>query len=238
MAAMEAAQTENTTVSKKVRRMFGLDLDAWNAVMVSFLGVAAMAAVVVGVSTAIIIKLQKQAELESSERIAKLTTDGDIARKETVQAKLELQQLRFPRRLDFTKLKAEIAGMPPQFFEVLYDRSAADGSSLASNIFVALRSIGWTTDQKLPAPLTPQQGPVELRDVYQLLPLTQQAGGAAWGGSVVTKGPISNDPISPERILGMALLATVDSPVRTVGGGKDETMPAGKIRIIVGPKLP
>jgi hypothetical protein len=168
MAAMEAAQTENTTVSKKVRRMFGLDLDAWNAVMVSFLGVAAMAAVVVGVSTAIIIKLQKQAELESSERIAKLTTDGDIARKETVQAKLELQQLRFPRRLDFTKLKAEIAGMPPQFFEVLYDRSAADGSSLASNIFVALRSIGWTTDQKLPAPLTPQQGPVELRDVYQL----------------------------------------------------------------------
>jgi hypothetical protein len=36
----------------------------------------------------------------------------------------------------------------------------------------------------------------------------------------------------------MALLATVDSPVRTVGGGKDETMPAGKIRIIVGPKLP
>jgi hypothetical protein len=49
MATMDAAHTENNTASKKVRRMFGLDLDAWNAVMVSFLGIAAIAAVVVGV---------------------------------------------------------------------------------------------------------------------------------------------------------------------------------------------
>jgi len=175
---------------------------------------------------------------ESAERIADLTTQGDIARKETAQAKLELQQLRFPRRLDFEKLKAAIQGVPPQFFEVLYDQSAADGSGLAFNIFVALASIGWRTDQKLPAPLTPQQGPADLRDVYQLLPLTQQAGGSAWGVSVVTKGPISEDPKVPERILGTALLESVASPIQMVGGGKDDTMPAGKIRVIVGPKLP
>jgi len=174
---------------------------------------------------------------ESAERIADLTTQGDIARKETAQAKLELQQLRFPRRLDFEKLKAAIQGVPPQFFEVLYDQSAADGSGLAFNIFVALASIGWRTDQKLPAPLTPQQGPADLRDVYQLLPLTQQAGGSAWGVSVVTKGPISEDPKVPERILGTALLESVASPIQMVGGGKDDTMPAGKIRVIVGPKL-
>jgi hypothetical protein len=165
---------------------------------------------------------------KSNEKIVELTTQGDVARKEAAQAKLELQQLRFPRRLDFTKLKAEIAGMPSQFFEVLYDQSAADGSSLAFNIFVALASIGWRTDQRLPAPLTPQQGPAELRDVYQLLPLTEQAGGSAWGGSVVTKGPISEDPKSPERILGLALLATVDSPVRTVGAAKTRLCPQAK----------
>jgi hypothetical protein len=72
---MAIAQTENTVVSKGVRRMFGLDLDAWNALMVSFLGIAAVAAVVVGVSTAVIIKLQKRPDLESKETIAKLNND-------------------------------------------------------------------------------------------------------------------------------------------------------------------
>jgi len=174
----------------------------------------------------------------SNERIAELTTQGDLARKETAQAKLELQQLRFPRRLDSDKLKAGIEGIPPQFFEVLYDQSAADGSILAFQIFAVLGIVGWKTDQKLPAPLTPQQGPDNLRDVYQLLPLVQQAGGSLWGVSVVTKAPITEDPKAPERILAMTLLASVASPVQIVGGAKDETMPAGKIRIIVGPKLP
>jgi hypothetical protein len=106
MAAMDAARTENTTASKKVRRMFGLDLDAWNVVMVSFLGVAAIAAVVVGVSTAIIIKLQKQSELESNERIASLVTQGDKLRKDTAEAnaraadaQLALERYKAPREL-------------------------------------------------------------------------------------------------------------------------------------------
>jgi hypothetical protein len=89
----------------------------------------------------------ERARQESDERIAKLTTDGDLARKETAQAKLELQQIRFPRRLDSDKLKAAIAGTPPRFFEVLYDQSAGDGSSLAFEIFVSLKISGWNTDQ-------------------------------------------------------------------------------------------
>jgi hypothetical protein len=185
------------------------------------------------------------ARQDSDERItelnkgaARLSAEAEAARKETASAQLQLQQIRFPRRLDSDKLRAGIAGMPSQFFEVLYDQSAADGSGLAFEIFVTLASVGWKTDQKLPAPLAPQQGPDNLRDVYQLLPLTQQSGGSAWGVSVVTKGPISEDPKAPERILGGTLLTSVASPIQTVGGGKDETMPAGKIRIIVGPKLP
>lgn len=86
--------------------MFGLDLDTWNTVMVSSLGVAAIAAVVVGVSTAIIIKLQKQAELESNERIASLVTQGDELRKDTAEAnaraseaQLALERYRAPREL-------------------------------------------------------------------------------------------------------------------------------------------
>ncbi len=173
-----------------------------------------------------------------NEETARLSVEAETARKETAQAKLELQQIRFPRSLDSEKLKLALADIPAQFFEVLYNQNAADGSSLAFQIFVTLNIAGWKTDQKLPAPLTPQQGPVELRDIYPLLPLAQQAGGSELGVSVVTKGPISDDEKSPERILGNALLHSVASPIRMVGGGKDESMPAGKIRVIVGAKIP
>jgi hypothetical protein len=184
MAAMEAAQTKNTTVSKKVRQMFGLDLDAWNAVMVSFLGVAAIAAVVVGVSTAIIIKLQKQAELESNERIAKLTTDGDLARKETAQAKLELLQLRFPRSLDLDKFKAAVEKIPPTPFEVLFDANAPDASFLASLIWGILVNAKWPTTQSSgPIPV----GPPDARNLLGARgSWVQAAGGGPWGLSVVS----------------------------------------------------
>ncbi len=121
---------------------------------------------------------------------ARLSVEAETARKETATAQLQLQQMRLPRRLDSGKLKAGIEGIAPQFFEVLYDQSAADASGLAFEIFVTLASIGWRTEQKLPAPLTPRQGPPDLKDVYQLLPLAQQVGGQAWGLGVVTKGPI------------------------------------------------
>jgi hypothetical protein len=169
---------------------------------------------------------------------ARLSAEAETARKETANAQLQLEQVRFPRRLNSDKFKTEIAGISPQFFEVLYDQSAADGSTLAFEIFVALGSIGWKTDQKLPAPLTPQLGPPNLHDVYQLLPLTEQAGASAWGVSVVTKGPIDTDFGNIAQIVTMALLHSVAAPVPVVGHGKDETMPEGKIRIIVGPKLP
>jgi len=243
--------------------MLGLALHGWENAMVVFLIIAGFFALVAGAATWAVVRLQRleivesEQELDrykletsgkiesakaetarSNERIAELTAQAETARKETAQAKLELQQLRFPRRLNSDKLKAGIEGVHPQFFEVLYDQSAGDGSGLAFEIFVALASAGWKTDQKLPAPLTPQQGPTDLRDVYQLLPLTKQAGGSEWGVSVVTKGPIDLDEKTPEETLAKALLQSVSSPVQVVGHGKDETMVAGKIRVVVGPKLP
>ncbi|MDA9444255.1 hypothetical protein XH98_35215 [Bradyrhizobium sp. CCBAU 51745] len=181
----------------------------------------------------------RQLELTTlNNETAQLSKEAETARKETAQAQLQLQQLRFPRGLDADKLRDGIKELPPQFFEVLYDPSAADANSLAFGIFVALHMVSWKTDQKLPAPLVPRQGPIELRDVYPLLPLTQQAGGQAWGLSVVTKGPIDDDAKTPENALIRALLDAVSGPIQIVSHGKDESMPAGKIRIIVGPKLP
>jgi hypothetical protein len=118
---------------------------------------------------------------ESAERLAELTTEAEVARKETAQAKLELQQIRFPRQLDIDKFKAGIADISPQNFEVRYDSATPDAQSLATQLFVAFLQAGWRKNQKLPAPLTPQPGTPDLRDIFQLLPLTQQSGGQAWG---------------------------------------------------------
>ena len=61
--------------------MLGLALDAWNNVMVSSLGVAAIAAVVVVVSTFAVVRLTKQ-EAEDAQRdleAYKLTVEGKVA---------------------------------------------------------------------------------------------------------------------------------------------------------------
>jgi hypothetical protein len=98
--ASEMAQIENTTSSKTVRRMLGLDLDSWNAIMLLSLAVAAFAAVFVVVSTAVVIKLQKKDALEASERIeslrhANLVLEAQLAPRSLTEAQFNtLQKLR------------------------------------------------------------------------------------------------------------------------------------------------
>jgi len=159
MAAIEMAQTETSVASRNVRRMFGLDLDAWNVVMVSSLGMAAVAAVVVVLSTAIVIRLQKQAELESAERIAQLTTQGDIARRETADAKLQLEQLKTlagPRELDHETFVKEISGKPKAPVAIWYLPDASDSWLFALRLQVALNTAGWQVDQAIPIPEPPK----------------------------------------------------------------------------------
>jgi hypothetical protein len=43
------AQTESEISTKRVRRMLGLGLDSWNNLMTAFLGIGALAGVIVGV---------------------------------------------------------------------------------------------------------------------------------------------------------------------------------------------
>ena len=70
--------------------MLGLDLDSWNTLMVSFLGIGAIAAVVVGISTFAVIKLQKAAEEQTKLDFEayKLTAEGKVAdaKKEGIEA--------------------------------------------------------------------------------------------------------------------------------------------------------
>jgi hypothetical protein len=69
------ATTDNTIISKTVRRMLGLSLHTWEDLMLLSLGVAALAAVLVITSTWAVVQLQRHEARESSEKIASLNNE-------------------------------------------------------------------------------------------------------------------------------------------------------------------
>ena len=86
--------------------MLGLDLDSWNNLMVSALAVAALAAIVVGISTYCVIKLQKKESIEASIKISE-------ANERTAKAELELAKLKAPRFLSTEKLQSLTNAVEP-----------------------------------------------------------------------------------------------------------------------------
>jgi hypothetical protein len=75
------AQMDNATSSDRERRMWGLSLDAWSTLMVWSLAVGALSAAVVGVTTFITIKLQKQEATDAQNDLEryKATVAGQVA---------------------------------------------------------------------------------------------------------------------------------------------------------------
>jgi hypothetical protein len=95
------AQIESAPASKGERRMLGFGLDAWNNIMIASLAFGALAAVVVGVSTYAIIRLQKlEAQSASAEfERYKLATEKSIseANARAAEAQLALEKFKEPR---------------------------------------------------------------------------------------------------------------------------------------------
>ncbi|WP_213742066.1 hypothetical protein [Bradyrhizobium sp. dw_411] len=217
--------------------MFGLDLDAWNVVMVSFLGVAAIAAVVVGISTAVIIKLQKQSELESNERIASLVTQGDELRKDTAeankgaaQARLELQKLQAWRMVNPEKFNSELVGVEaPTSIEILYVPECSDCFMVAGMIAVLLKDKNWPYSlselKKLQSPPDWMKG----------FPATLQHRANPTGVSVLSKTAAGNpQEMTPAKALMFAIGKSLDA-----GGfiAADEAIPDGTVRVVIAPKI-
>jgi hypothetical protein len=178
-----------------------------------------------------------------NEETARLSVEAETARKETAQAKLELQKIRFPRSLDIEKFRAGIEGLQSGSFEVLFDPASPDAYSLAFTISVALRMSLWDTPQIGPMPVTPVPPPESLlpaiRQHFLTLPLTMRAGGSSWGVAIVT----NDEPDLEKNKLGStfvdALLHSIAGPDSVVHLGKAfDKLPDGRIRIVVAPKLP
>jgi hypothetical protein len=71
----DMAQIENTTFSRKVGRMWGIDLHSWEQLMLWSLAAAALAALAVVVTTTVVVTLQKEESEASNERIAQLNNE-------------------------------------------------------------------------------------------------------------------------------------------------------------------
>jgi hypothetical protein len=94
----DMAHINSATFSKKVREMLGLDLDSWNNMLVASLAIAAAAAVIVGVSTFAVIRLQNAAELETKEEFDRYKLEAaksiSEANARTKEAEVKLAEIR------------------------------------------------------------------------------------------------------------------------------------------------
>lgn len=120
---IDNAQTDRAMPSKSVKPMWGIGLDGWNSVQIGFLAIAAAAAIAVGVSQFVIIKLQKAAALEAEiefnkyklgvdAKVAEAKTQGIAAGKTAGDALLRaatLEKEAANARLETEKLKAVVA---------------------------------------------------------------------------------------------------------------------------------
>jgi hypothetical protein len=100
MPTAENAETEKTTFSRNVSRLFGLDLHSWEQLMLVSLGFAALAAVAIVVTTAAVVRVQKlEAEeakrelelykLDAATKISEANSAGETAKMHAAEANSE-----------------------------------------------------------------------------------------------------------------------------------------------------
>ena len=147
----EMAIIENTIFSKMVRRMLGLSLHAWENVTLISLGVAAIAAVFVGISTYAVINLQKVEAEDAKNDLEKYKLDAGQKIAEAVaraaEANLELERLKAPRTLTAEqqlRITEKVKIFHGTTFEVITYPGEPEPVAFSSIIAGILVRAGWT----------------------------------------------------------------------------------------------
>src|SRR5260370_18827451 len=90
MPMAEAPNIKKTALSRKVSRMFGLDLHSWEQLMLLSLGIAGLIAIAVFVTTASVVILQRHETAEAKTELEeyKLSAESKVAdaKKEGIEA--------------------------------------------------------------------------------------------------------------------------------------------------------
>lgn len=131
--AAATPQIAKTSVSRAVRRMFGLGLETWEHLMLASLAFAALAAVAIGLSTYVVVKLQREAARNAAIALDEYKADAgrQIAQAEENAAGANERAAMLEReaasaRLEQERLKAQLAWrvIPPAAAERLVGQLA------------------------------------------------------------------------------------------------------------------
>jgi hypothetical protein len=149
MATPDTAHIENTTISVTERLTFGHNLPWWNEAMLISLGVAALCAVAVALTTTIVVRMQGSAEADTKEAFEryKLEAETNIndAKARAAKAELDLAKFKAPRTLlpeQIVTLTSQLKPFGKIAFDVATEQSH-EPASLLAQICEALQKAGW-----------------------------------------------------------------------------------------------
>ena len=171
---------------------------------------------------------------------ARLSTEGDIARKETAEAKLQLEQLRkemAPRSLRRDIFLKELAGQPKLPVEIMYLLDDPECFGLAQQISRALEDAQWTVEPPKPIP------PLILADS----PTPMSVGGQPSGVTVVVHAITQEESeATSNALMGLewvrtpwtVLMHALGDSIGKINGhaGGSNVPPMGTLRVVVAPK--
>jgi hypothetical protein len=151
------AHTEGAATSRREKRMLGLGLDAWNNIMIASLAFGALAAVIVGLSTYVVIRLQKteaqasaaefdRYKLATEKSISDARARAAIAEKQAAEANLELARLKTPRSLSPEQHNGIVERLR-QFAGTQFDTALVPGDPESAKFLVTIEEVllqaGW-----------------------------------------------------------------------------------------------
>jgi hypothetical protein len=241
------AQIENTNFPKKVRRMLGLALDSWNNLMVLSLGLGAIAAVIVGISTYAVIKLQRAEAEDASAAFEQYklgvsaqaeTAKSEIAKANarTAEAELRIKRLE-PRNLNWSAFVDALHEAPQSKVEIVYFADDFDSMALAQQIALAIKAAGWEepfrgpikkpADWSEPTPMAVDGQPTGVTIVARLGSERE----AIMSGNML---PSDAEPSTPFTAMRHAIMLGTGRVATWTNG--PHAPPYGTLRIVVAPR--
>jgi hypothetical protein len=176
------------------------------------------------------------------ERAAQLEKDAEIARKETAEAKLQLEQLRkqaAARRIKREEFIALLEGKPKLPVEIMFAKDDGEAFQLSLEIRDSLRAAKWEVGEPFPIPLVTEPSLSQLPSAMAVG--GQPAGVTVAAYSVSPEEAMARFPGQPKVVtayttLSDALLASLGT--LSGSGGHLNRPIEGTLRVIVGSKPP
>jgi hypothetical protein len=228
---MTNPNAESAPISNRDKRMFfGFSLVTWENAMVTFLIVAGVSALLAGLATWAVVRIQRVEIAEANAR--------------QKEAELKLEELRIkmgPRQIDGEVFKKSLEGKPTPTapVEIMFPREDGEAFRLAIQLRDVLRYSGWQASE--PTPVPPG-------DVPRLQNQPSVASYGSYGGTgvvVVVRADTQAqfealrdvNASTPLNALVAALTKTLGSAGSAAAGPEVFHVPAvGVLRVVIGTK--